>query len=373
MAVCNPQESGVISRHMQEAVGLRKAAELKDNNPSLLKQLGLCQQFANSFVAIDNQATVFPEMKPWVNLVKLGEKIRARFAHMYQPTVRAVSNLNDRDAASVMRVVEALNAGMKGVENADGSFTVTATNDFLVGLKKGESFTLTPELNALRKETSGILNHIYDHVIMAVKASRGIDPNIATKDIPDKVDREIIRMLEEARRENYFPQVRRGRFGVEYYDPNLSRKMIEALESKGTLDEADRRELKRLQNSLAKKGGEKVFESFEMSLDMGGLRTSRKRATQRASEMTEKGMKNVRVRDLQQEQEMFETYVPDVDSLSSIDALFQSIMVPNKQDAYAETKKVIDRLRSEAEHGRMGRLRRRTGTPGWLREDNFNT
>lgn len=371
MAVCNPQESGVISRQMQEALALRRTAELKDNNPSLLKQLGLCQQFANSFIAIDNQASVFPELKPWVNLVKLGEKIRARFAHMYQPTIRAVSNLNDADSASIMKVVEALNAGMKGAENADGSYTITAADD-LVGLKKGESFTLNPKLNAVRKDSAEVLDHIYDNIIKSVKASLGYDPDIETKAIPNATDRATIRMLEEARRENYFPQVRRGRFAVEYFDPALAQKKIDALQG-GALSEADKRELKRLQANLAKNGGEKVIEGFEAALGAGGLRTSRKRAMQRSAEMQKAGMKNVRVRDLQQERELMEAYVPDVDSLSSIDALFQSIMVPSKKNAYEETKKVIERLRSEAEHGRQGRLRRRRDVPGWLREDNFSS
>lgn len=369
VGICNPKESGVIAKYMQAAVGVRQTAELVDPNPSLLKQMGLAQRFANGFIQLDNQATVFPEMRPWVDLVKLGEKIRSRFSHMYNPVVRQVADLSSKDSGSIMKVAEALNAGMEGTENADGSYTITADRP-LVGLKKGETFTLPAALNKTRKEVAQIYDHIYDNVISAVKASLGVDPSIPTSEMKG-ADKAVIQLLEEARRTNYIPQVRRGRYAVEYLNRDALLQDIKELDSKPSKTKEDLQELDSLKRQL-QKGGKKFLESFESSLDTSGVHTSRKRAEARVAALKKEGMEGVRLRDLQEERNLYEMYAPDIDSLSGIDALFQSIMVPHKTDAYLETKKVIDRLRAEAERGRQGRLRRRKDVPGWLRPDNFD-
>lgn len=376
VGICNPKESGVINKYMQAAIGKKQTAELLKPDQSVLVQLGHAQRFANKFIQIDNQAATFPEMQPWVDLVGIGEKIRSRFAHMYNPVIRRVAELNNKESGSIMKVAEALNAGMQGTENQDGSFTVTATRK-LVGLKKGETFTLPANLNEVRKNVSEIFNHLYDNVISAVKASLGIDPTTPTSELKG-TNKKIVQMLEEARRLNYLPQVRMGRYAVEYFDMGALQEDIQELEAKPNKTKEDVADLASLKKQVDK-GGKKTIESFESSLDLSGIHTSRKRAEARMMELKKANHTGVRLRDLQQEAELFEMYTPDVDSLSSIDALFQAIMVPAKAKpgenngaaAYEQIRRVMDRLRAEAEHGRQGRLRRRRDVPGWLRPDNF--
>lgn len=339
MAVCNPNASGVVASAMQQSVALRRISEAKETTPSLLSQLGWAQWFANGFISIDNQAARFPALRPFVDQLHLGEKIRSLYAHNHNETLREVGSLSDADSRSIMKVVEAGDAGSKITQNADGSATVTATMD-LVGMKKGETFTLPPKLNGTLNKARDILDGLYDDVIKAVKTSLKYDPNAAL-DTMDPSDKKIIDLLEESRRKNYFPHIRQGRYAVEFV-----------------------------------MNDRKHLEGYGTSLDAGlipKVKTGWSRVNQRVEELKKQGAKDIKIRDLQAEADLFQTYLPDVDSLSAIDVLFQSIMVPNKKDAYEETKKVIDKLRAQAEHGRQQRLRRRANVPGWLRPDNFDT
>lgn len=334
MAVCIPAKSGVVDTQMQKSVALRRLDETKETTPSLLTQLGMAQWFANGFIGIDNQAARFPALRGFVEQLHIGEKIRSLYSHNHNETLREVGNLPDADSRNIMKVVEAGDAGMKITQNQDGSATVTATED-LVGLKKGETYTLPPKLNATLNKSREILNTLYTDIIKSVKASLGHDPDATN--LPTK-DQAVIDLLEESRRANYFPHVRTGRYAIEY-----------------------------------KVNGKKHLEGYGLSLQGKKLKTSWQQVQSRAEALKSEGATDIKIRDFQAEREMYEAYLPDVDSISAIDALFQTIMVPNKKDAYAETKKVLDRLRAEAEHGRQQRLRRRANVPGWLRPDNFDT
>lgn len=339
MTVCNPAASGVVNREMEKAVTLRKLLEAREKSPSLLKQLGAAQLLAQGFIQIDNLATTFKELQPFVDGLHLGEKMRAIMAHEYNPVMREVGNLSTADSGKIMRIVEAGNAGETITQNADGSASVTPKKD-LVGLKAGESYTLPPKLNAVLNNARKTLDGIYDNVIRATTSSMGYPPDTPTSKMSEE-DAEVIDLLKESRRDNYFPQVRRGRYAVQFFR---------------TVD------------------GEKVrhLESFDASLEKG-IKTSQARARQRAAELQKEGAEEVTIRDLQQEQDLFDLYTPSTDSLTSIDALFQSIMLPNQKDAYQATRKVIDRLKSERAGRKQRRLMRRRDVPGWLREDNYDT
>lgn len=339
MTVCNPAASGVVNREMEKAVALRRLLEAREKSPSLLKQLGAAQLFAQGFIQLDNLATRFPALQPFVDGLHLGEKMRAIMAHEYNPLMREVGNLSDADSGKIMRIVEAGNAGETITQNADGSATVTPKKD-LVGLKAGESYTLPPKLNATLNNARKALDGIYDNIIRATAASMGYPPDTPTTKM-SKEDAAVIDLLKESRRDNYFPQVRRGRYAVQYT------RMI------------DGEEVKHL-------------ESFDASLEKG-IKTSQARARERMTQLEKDGAKNITLRDLQQEQDTYNLYTPNVDSLTAIDALFQSIMLPNQKDAYQATRKIIDQLKSERAGRRQRRLMRRRDVPGWLRKDNYDT
>jgi len=367
MAVCDISKSKVVSSLMQLGVSMRDQKAASKPTKSPLEELGWGQRFAMGFAGVDNVATAHPQLRPFVDQLHIGEKIRSVMAHNYNPVLREVANLSDADSRSLMKVAEALNAGMKRIDNADGTISVKAIYD-LVGMKAGETATLNPKLTKLFNDTRMVLDDIYDNVIRSTKAYLGHNPDIETSKMP-KEDAGIIKLLEDSRRENYFPQIRSGRYAVEYYDSAALDKAIAS-----TKDPETRNHLLEMKK---KYGGFKVLEGFEGKLDTSKLvprfQSSRSRAGDRAAEMEKKGMKNVIIRDLQTEQDLYDMYQPDINSLSAVDALFQSIMVPNKQAAYETTKKVIERLRAQAEYGRQGRLRRRKDVPGWLREDNYDT
>lgn len=337
MAVCNPALSKVVPREVAAAVARKQQIETRDKNPSLLKQMGFAQRLLSGFTQMDNLATVYPQLQGWVDMTKLGETIRSRLAHSYNPVVRKVGSLKTTDSKAIMKVVEARNLGMKATENADGTISLKATKD-TVGMKAGDTINLNKTQSQTLKDTDRVLGEIYDNVVAAVKASLGFDPATPIDKMP-KDDAKVIKLLEDSRRDNYFPQVRSGRYAVQYVD----------------------------------KDGQVHLEGFDTSLKGIKITSSQTRARQRASEMEAAGMTDVKVRDLQAEAELYDIYQPDRSSLANIDALFQAIMVPNKEEAYKVTKRVIDRLKAEAEYGRQGRLRRRKDIPGWLREDNYDT
>jgi hypothetical protein len=228
-------------------------------------------------------------------------------------------------------------------QNADGSATVVASKDY-VGLKKGQSYTLPPKLNATLNKVRTSLDSLYDNVIRATAADLGYAPDTPTSQMKPE-DAEVISLLLESRRDNYFPQVRRGRYAIQY---------IRTVDGKPV----------------------KHLEGFEASLEksLAPLKTSLSRVKNREAELRkDPTISDIVVRDLQQEQEIFDLYTPNVDSLTAIDSLFQAIMLPNQKDAYDTTRKVLQRLKAERASSRQQRLRRRADVPGWLREDNFDT
>lgn len=373
--VCNPKLSGTLSPQMKLAQIQRDLTEAtREKNPSLLKQLNWAQTLANGFIQIDNLATSYPELKGWVNQVHIGEKLRSLQSHNYNDTMRVVGDLSDKDSGAITRLMEALDAGMKPTENPDGSTSVTATQN-LVGMKKGETFTLNPKLTKVWKDSRKILDNIYDDVIRATKTSLKIDPDATTfPDTPEgQAAKEVVELLEEARRENYLPHVRKGRYAVEFYDPAPLQQRIKELRGKPDSEG----EIQQLEERLRKYGGAKRLEAYDTRLDRTGtlpkIKTSQSLADSRAKELESQGMKNIKVRDLQAEKEMFDAYLPEMDSLSAIDYLFQAILTPDKNDARGELLRVMDRLKAEREGGRQGRLKRRKDIPGWLRPDNYDT
>jgi hypothetical protein len=364
MTVCIPAKSGVIDNTLAKVVELRSLMETGQLQPSLLKLMSNAQRFLSGFISIDNLATRFPALRPYVKALKLGEELRARMGHKYQPTMRKVAALNSKQSRDMMRMLEVENAEEKlATENPDGSASIVATQDH-VGSKTGDIVTLPKELNALRREVRVILDDIYDNVEAAVKTSFGFDPTMSINDIENfdvqgrtpeetaamKMDNKavasILRSIEAARRVGYFPQVRRGAWAVEFYIDD--QKHIEAYDSI-------------LADGLA------PLDKFP------ALKSSRAKAEARIAELKKQGVQTIKLRDLQSEKELFDLYLPSSNEMDRIDVLFQAIMTPNKEDPQAQIADILKRLKIEAEKRKQPRLRKRYNIPGWLRDDNYDT
>jgi hypothetical protein len=365
MAVCNFVESKVIDNTVAKAVGLKSLIEANKLQPSVLTLMSNTQKYLSGFISIDNLATRFPALRPYVQALKYGEELRARMGHQYQPIMRKIAALDSKDSRAMMRIFEVENAEEKlADENPDGSASIVATEDH-IGSKTGEIVTLPKKLNDLRKEVRAVLNDIYDNVITAVKASYGYPPNMSLQDIENiqeqgrnpeetkalsdrhKAAAAVIRSIENARRMGYFPQVRRGAWAVEFYDAN-DVKHIEAYDS--------------------------VLSEGMGALDrFSSLKSSKAKAEARMAELKKQGISIVRLRDLQAEKELYDLYLPSANEMDRIDVLFQAIMTPDKKDALGSIDEVLRRMRVEAEKRKQPRLRRRMNVPGWLRPDNYDT
>jgi len=364
MTVCNPARSGVIDNTLAKVVELRSLIEAGHLQPSLLKLMSNAQRYLSGFISIDNLATRFPALRPYVKALKLGEELRARLGHKYQPVMRKVAALSSKQSRDMMRMLEIENAEETlATENPDGSATIVATEDH-VGSKTGDIVTLPKELNALRREVRVILDDIYDNVISAVKTSLGFDPAMSISDIENlpvqgrneeetqklKADNmaaaSVLRSIENARRKGYFPQVRRGAWAVEYYIGD--QKHIEAYDS--------------------------VLADGLPALDrFPALKSSRAKAEARMAQLKKEGVQTIKLRDLQAEQELYDLYLPSSNEMDRIDVLFQAIMTPNKNDPQKQIADILKRLKVEAEKRKQPRLRKRYNIPGWLREDNYDT
>ena len=364
MTVCNPARSGVIDNTLAKVVELRSLIEAGHLQPSLLKLMSNAQRYLSGFISIDNLATRFPALRPYVKALKLGEELRARMGHRYQPVMRKVAALSSKQSRDMMRMLEIENAEETlATENPDGSASIVATEDH-VGSKTGDIVTLPKELNALRREVRVILDDIYDNVISSVKASLGFDPAMSISDIENlpvqgrneeetqklKDDNmaaaSVLRSIENARRKGYFPQVRRGAWAVEYYIGD--QKHIEAYDS--------------------------VLADGLPALDrFPALKSSRAKAEARMAQLKKEGVQTIKLRDLQAEQELYDLYLPSSNEMDRIDVLFQAIMTPNKNDPQKQIADILKRLKVEAEKRKQPRLRKRYNIPGWLREDNYDT
>lgn len=364
MTVCIPAKSGVIDNTLAKVVELRSLLEAGALQPSMLKLMSNAQRYLSGFISIDNLATRFPALRPYVKALKLGEELRARMGHKYQPVMRKVAALSSRQSRDLMRLIEIENAEETlATENADGSASIVATEDH-VGSKTGDIVTLPKELNALRKDVRVILDDIYDNVISAVKTSLGFDPTLTISEIENlkvegrtpeetaklqddnKAAASILRSIESARRVGYFPQVRRGAFAVEYYI-------------------GDQKHIESYDSVLAE--GMPALDRFP------ALKSSRAKAEARAAQLRKEGVQTVKIRDLQAEQELYDLYLPSSNEMQRIDVLFQAIMTPNKDDPQKQVADILKRLKVEAEKRRTPRLRKRFDIPGWLRPDNYDT
>lgn len=347
MAAC-AYTSG-LDKTLFQAYNARTLAKNTAANLSPISEMTVWQQLGAAAVTINNAATANPAMRPYAEAIKTGEEVRSRLSHEFRPTIQQVQALSEKDSEAITKMMEAEDAQETlATENADGSATITATQDH-VGLRNGETYTLSPKLNTLRKDIRKVLDTIYDNVIKATKVAEGFAPDATIDQIrqTDKESAALIQLLEDSRIKAYIPHVRSGRYAAQF-----------------TIN------------------GEVHVEGYNSDIGKSG----KTKAEQRIAEVTKQGATNARIRDLQMEGELLDTFLPPKGEMFRIDALFQALLTPpastragllsaaqGGQASIDLVKTVIKRLKTEAAMRGQQRLRKRKGNPGWLRKDNYDT
>lgn len=336
---CNPAKAGVLTP-VQEKIVVQKRAQdaareaRKQGGGDPIRQMSTFGYYLSGFFGLNNLSTAYPILRPYVKALELGEEIRSTLNMEYSSLTRKVGALNSKDVRSMTRLMEVEDAeGRLATENKDGTATITTTKDH-VGSKKGETITLSKELNDTRKEMRGAFDTIYSHMITSIKTAMGY----GAQDKVSPKDQKVLDLLEKVRKEGYLPHIRMGSWGVEY-----------------TL------------------GGTTHFESFGWDPGAGVRMSAKARAEDRIQELQKMGATNISPPlDMVGRRELLDRYLPQASTLTKIDILLQTIMVPGKGNSYNDVSKVLDSLRREAA-APQSRLRQRKDVPGWLTKDNYDT
>ena len=332
---CNPAKDGVISPALQRAHLLKSVLDSLKPKVDPVRQMRDWQYWGTSFSALDSLSATWKELVPYKRALEIGEEIRSTLNVAFSATMRKVAGLSVEQTRALTRIMEVEDAeGRLATENADGSATITAKEDH-VGVKKGETVTLPKALNETRKEMRGVIDTIYTRMIESTKAAMGYAPN---EQVTNKEDAAILKAMEEYRKAGYIPHVRTGRWGVQY-----------------TL------------------GGKKHFESYGFDITKGYKGRGRSVAEARRAELAKLGATDISpVLDLEARSELLAQYLPNLNTLSKMDILFQAILTPRNADAAKEVRDILNSLREEAQAPNP-RLRKREDIGGWLRKDNYDT
>lgn len=333
---CNPAKSQVITPSLQKVQVLRQQMEALKAGDDAFKSMNAFQKFMSGFVALDNLATTWPQLRPYVDALKTGEQIRSRLNHQYTDSMRRVADMGTEDMRSITRIMEVEDAeGRVATENADGTSTITASKDH-VGVKKGETVTLSKKLNEVRREMRGTMDDLFTHMIDATKVAMGYGIN----EVPVGKDAQLLRRMEEIRKPGYIPHVRTGRYGITYT-----------------------------------KDGTTHLESFGWNPIKGFRGGAKQQAMRRIAEVKADGATEVsQPFDMVERKELLRQYLPKLDAITKMDLLFTAMMNPrrNGREAMQEVKDILQSLRQEAAVP-MARLRKRKDVPGWLTKDNYDT
>ena len=336
MRECNPPKAGVLGPVFEAITRLKNATPL-DKDP--VRQMGAWSYHLSGILSLNNLAGGFPALRPYVGALEAGESIRASLQMQFSKTMRRAGALKAEESRAITRIMEVEDAeGRLATENADGTATITPSQD-LVGSKKGETLTLSKELNEVRRSMRAAIDDTYTYMIQATKAAMGYMPG---DKVPPK-DQKVLDLMEAFRRKGYIPHIRPGSWGVQY-----------------TL------------------GGTRHFETFSFDLSRGLKGSGRSQAVERIAELRKMGATDITPPlDIKSRREMIDRYLPKLSTIGKMDILFQSILsrppkTAQKGEATAEIRKIFDMLRKEAA-AKNPRLRERKGDPGWLTEANYDT
>ena len=333
---CNPQKSQVLTPALQRAEVLRQQLDAAKAGGETFRAMNSFFKFMSGFVSLDNLATTWPQLRPYVNALKLGEQIRSRLNYEYSEAMRKVADLDTKDGRAITRIMEVEDAeGRLATENGDGTATITAQRDH-VGVKKGETVTLPAKLNDTRKEVRRVMDELFTHMIDATKAAMGYGPN----ETPMGRDAVLLRRMESIRKEGYIPHIRKGRWGITY---NLN--------------------------------GEMHLQDFGWNPIKGFQGGGKQQALKRIEELKKLGATEIsQPFDMVERKELLKQFLPKVDAITKMDILFTAILNPKKNGraSMEEVKDILQSLRQEAAVP-MARLRKRENVPGWLTPENYDT
>lgn len=333
---CNPQKSKVLTPALQKVEVLRQQLEAQKTGGDAFKSMNAFQKFMSGFVSLDNLATTWPQLRPYVNALKTGEEIRSRLNYQYADTMRKVADLDTKETRDITRIMEVEDAeGRLATENADGTSTITANGDH-VGVKKGETVTLSKNLNETRREMRRVMDELFTHMIDSTKVAMGyrVDEVVVGKDAL------LLKKMEEIRKPGYIPHIRKGSWGITYnLDGKLHLRDFGWNPLKGYGGGARQQALNYIEE-LKKLGATEISQPFDMV----------------------------------ERKELLKTFLPKLDSLTKMDLLFTAMLNPKKNgaDTLQEVKDILQSLRQEAAIP-MARLRKRENVPGWLTTDNYDT
>lgn len=332
---CNPAKSKVISPSLQKVEVLRQQLQAKKAD-DFFPAMNAFQKFMSGFVTLDNLATTWPQLRPYVNALKTGEQIRSRLNYEYADSMRKVGDLDTKDTRAITRIMEVEDAeGRLATENPDGTATITANRDH-VGVKKGETVTLPAKLNETRREMRRVMNELFTHMIDSTKVAMGY----GVDEVPVGKDAQLLRKMEEIRKVGYIPHIRMGRWGITY-----------------TLN------------------GQMHLQAFGWNPLKGFQGGGKQQALKRIEELKKAGATEIsQPFDMVERKEMLQRFLPKVDAITKMDLLFTAILNPRKngKDSLKEVKDILESLRQEAAIP-MARLRKRENVPGWLTPDNYDT
>ena len=209
---CNPQRSKVLTPAFQRVEVQRQQLEAMKAGDEPFRAMNGFLKFMSGFVSLDNLATTWPQLRPYVNALKTGEQIRSRLNYEYAESMRKVADLDTKEGRAITRIMEVEDAeGRLATENADGTATITAQQDH-VGVKQGETVTLPKKLNDTRKEMRRVMDELFTHMIDSTKVAMGYGPN----ETPMGRDALLLRRMESIRKAGYIPHIRKGRWGITY-------------------------------------------------------------------------------------------------------------------------------------------------------------
>jgi len=333
---CNPQRSKVLTPAFQRVEVQRQQLEAMKAGDEPFRAMNGFLKFMSGFVSLDNLATTWPQLRPYVNALKTGEQIRSRLNYEYAESMRKVADLDTKDGRAITRIMEVEDAeGRLATENADGTATITAQQDH-VGVKQGETVTLPKKLNDTRKEMRRVMDELFTHMIDSTKVAMGYGPN----ETPMGRDALILRRMESIRKEGYIPHIRKGRWGITY---NLN--------------------------------GQVHLQDFGWNPIKGFQGGGKQQALKRIEELRKLGATEIsQPFDMVERKELLQQFLPKVDAITKMDILFTAILNPKKNGraSMEEVKDILQSLRQEAAVP-MARLRKRENVPGWLTPENYDT
>lgn len=345
--ICDANLEGALRQAAHVNLAVRDIREAFGREPrSALYRINAGMRFALSFLQLNHQKTIFPELVPYWQSVKSMIEIRSLIGNKHYPSTRSLGDLKPPEATLLMRAMEVEDAAKKllAVPSPDGSVTITVPKGDYVLSREGDVITLPKKLAEVRAEMRAAYDDLYAGYVAAMKVKLGFDPAATPADMR-AADREdaakVIEMLQELYHPGYVSHTRQGRYGLKYTKDG--REMFEAIQGSGVTIAAQERDSLRLMEAL--------------------------RARLLADPTATKVGKIFDVRNLDD----IYNNLPDTGYLENISMVLQALVAPARGEARETVENLIKKLTELAEKRKTGKLQARRDVGGWLTPENAST